>query len=1060
MNRHLLVTKIIVPARRADVLRRPRLLDFLHESLDRKLILISASAGYGKTSLLVDLAHDTELPVCWYSLDAGDGDPQVFLEYLVASLQRRFPHFGGRTLSLLRDAERARDLDGCLAALVSDIQQEIDSLFVLVLDDYHLVEGSAAVNRLIDRLLYYLPENAHLILSSRTIPTQITLTRLTARQQVAGLGTSDLRFTADEIRALMQLNYGLEITPKAAQELADQSEGWIVGIILTAPTIWRGLFKEWVKGYGPSSQLFDYLAAEVFSQQPEPLQHFLLETSILEQMNPSLCDELLGRKDAQAQLQLAERRNLFVTRLEDQGYRYHHLFREFLQAQLRQTNPARMAELQRRAAQIFESRGQLGQAVRYWLAANEPEAAARLLETIANEYYDLGRWTTLVGWLDALPPQVLDDKPDLVLVRARLAGEMGEPDKARAAFEQARAAFERRKQPSDVARVIFEAAKYSERSDDAFEECRRAAEQLPPQDYALNALAQKTLGTMLVRKGDWKNAVPYLERALELYSMAGDRYHYAFVGHDLGAVYMFIGEKNKAHAHFEQALSHWRKLGHAGTIANTLNSMGVAQYQAGALKQAQELLQEALRYAREARNLRIEAYTLASLGDVYRDQGKLPEALKAYTDASDLAERVRENFLITFTRVAAGDVWRLSGDLPTAERILQTALQAASAHQSEYESGLAHLGMGILRLDQDDIESARQHLERALALLEAAHAKRDLGRARLYLAEVALRRKRTAEAQQHLRALAALGKELSEDQFLLMDAARTRAPLEFALARRIGSAYFRQILKKLEQAPRGESISTGVIEEGWPALDIYTFGEARVMRDGSLVPNSIWQTSTTKELFFFFVTHPQSWRKEQVLEHIWPNASRGQANDLFHSSVYRIRRALFPECLLFSNGMYQLNLEAVRWVDVTEFEAQLAAAAQAQQVADKISALERAVELYRGDYLDEFYSDWCASRREQLRARYLDALSQLAQCHVELGNPKRALELYQLVLSKDRVNEAAYRELMRLYMRLGNRPAAIQVYQQCVETLKEELGVPPMPETTALYEQLLRIVQS
>jgi ATP/maltotriose-dependent transcriptional regulator MalT len=255
-----LVTKIVVPTRRRDLLRRQRLLDFLHEYGDRKLILVSASAGYGKTSLLVDYARDTDLPVCWYALDAGDADPFVFLEYLVASLQRRFPAFGGRTTALLRQPEQAQNLDACAGALVTDIHEGIDSFFTLVLDDFHLVESAGPVNELIDRLLYYLPENAHLILCGRTIPANLTLTRLTARQEVAGLGASDLRFTAEEIRALIHHNHGLEITPAVAEQLAEQSEGWIAGIVLTTPTLWRGLFQEWVKGFGPGSQLFDYLA--------------------------------------------------------------------------------------------------------------------------------------------------------------------------------------------------------------------------------------------------------------------------------------------------------------------------------------------------------------------------------------------------------------------------------------------------------------------------------------------------------------------------------------------------------------------------------------------------------------------------------------------------------------------------------------------------------------------------------------------------------------------------------------------------------------------------------
>ena len=186
MNSPLAVTKIILPSRRGTLLSRPRLVDFLHQNIERKLILVSASAGYGKSSLLIDFAHDTSLPVCWYSLDANDNDPKVFLEYLIASLRRQFPEFGSRTSRLLGESGLARDSDMIIGSLVTEIYESIPDYFVLVLDDYQLVEESTGVNRILDSLLRLLPENAHIILSGRVLPKHLTLTRLAARQEIAG----------------------------------------------------------------------------------------------------------------------------------------------------------------------------------------------------------------------------------------------------------------------------------------------------------------------------------------------------------------------------------------------------------------------------------------------------------------------------------------------------------------------------------------------------------------------------------------------------------------------------------------------------------------------------------------------------------------------------------------------------------------------------------------------------------------------------------------------------------------------------------------------------------
>ncbi|HZQ11003.1 MAG TPA: BTAD domain-containing putative transcriptional regulator [Anaerolineae bacterium] len=1055
MDSNLLVTKVIVPSRRSDVLRRPRLLDFLHEYIDRKLLLVSASAGYGKTSLLVDFAHDTDLPVCWYSLDQGDQDPQVFLEYLVAAIQRRFPHFGGRTSALLHHRDQKRSPDALVGALVTDIHEQIDSFFVIVLDDYQLIEDSAPVNQLIDRLLYHLPENTHLILASRTIPAQLTLTRLTARQQVAGLGVGDLRFTPDEIRALMQHNYGLEITPAVANDLAAQSEGWIAGIVLTTPTLWRGLFQEWVKGYGPGSQLFEYLAAEVLAEQPIELQHFLLQTSVLAQMEPALCNELLGMSDSLALMQLAEKRNLFITRLEDKGYRYHPLFREFLQMRLRQTQPARFFDLQRQAAANFERHGQLDQAIEHWFTAGAPEDAARLIQIIGDEYYALGRWTTLTRWLDALPESVVHGAPVLLLLRAILMAESGGVEQAQPIFQAALTEFEQSGDVANVARTLIESARYENDPAIAVEKCERAIVLLPRQEFLLNALGYHIMGVAFSRKGDFVGAIPILERAAGLYEIANNRYLQSDAENDLGVAYLFTGDRVRAEIHLENALNHWRRLGHDAQLANAMNSIAVMRYQQGELTQANSMLQEALGHARRSGHLRVEAYVLSSIGDVYRDLGKLSDALEVYTDAEDLATKIHDNYLITFMRVAVGEVWRLVGDLQTAERVLQTALQAATAHRSDYEMALVQLALGALRLAQNEENGAVQHLEHALPQLEHAHTKRESGRAHFLLAGAAWRRKQPAQAVHHLRVVADIGKELDEYQFILNDAAEARDLLELAIKRRAGGGYYKRLLEKLEQRPAAARVSFPVLESAWPRLELFAFGEARVLMDGVPVQKNVWQTATTKELFFFFATNPQGWRKEQIIEQLWPHASHGQGNDLFHSSVYRIRRALFPECLVFRNGVYQLNPEAVVWSDAEEFESRLTAAAQATESHEQIEQLEHAIELYHGDYLDEFYSDWCAPRREQLRSRYLNTLAQLGRSWIQLGNLKRGQEVYQELLQQEPLDEATYRELIRLYLAAGNRPAAMQLYEQCVARLRAELGVPPMPETIALYERLL-----
>lgn len=1049
MEHNLLVTKVIVPTRRADFLRRQRLLDFLHLYLDRKLVLVSASAGYGKTSLLVDFAADTELPICWYSLDAGDKDPALFLEYLVAAIQRRFPRFGGRITAVLRQAELQTNRDACIGALITDLQ-ELDAFFVVVLDDYHVVEGEVVINQLLDRLLLYLPENVHLILASRTVPSGLTLTRLTARQEVAGLGVNDLRFTPEEIRAFLEKKYSLEITPALAAELAAQSEGWIAGLVLTTPTLWRGVFQEWVKTSGAGSQLFEYLASEVLTQQPVELQQFLLETSVLSEMDVSECNELLECSDAQTQFLAAERRNLFVSRLEEAGYRYHHLFREFLQTRLRETQPARWRDLQERAGSLFERRGRLEMAVDYWYTAGRPEQAARVLAIVAPDYYERGRWMTLTRWLEALPEAESGKYPALLLCRAQLSSESGAAAGAPDLFARARAGFEAQGDTVNVARVWLEQARLESDPTVSMKMCRSALGILPETDFLRQALAQRTMGNIAARQGNMPDALEYLERAAKLYEIANARMLQADAESDLGNAYLAVGDRSRAEFCFQNALNHAERVGNPARLANVLNSIAIAKYQQGALEEAFDLLQEALQQARAAGYLRIEAYVRASMGEVRRDYGDLAAALEDFRAALELAEKIREQFLSTFTRTTIGEICRLEGDLATAERILSDAMQDVTAHLSGYEIALVQLGLGALKLDLNEAAAAEHHLRHALPLFERANAKREQARTHFYLARVALRQKRSADAVRHVRVTARLGKELGEDQFLTADAARASEIFELAFKRNVGVTFFRHLQNKLVRHPLRLPAQAPQAQENWAPLELVALGKERVMMDGMPV---VFPTGTTKELLFFFALFPQSWRKEQVIATLWPEISTGQGNDLFHSSIYRLRRTLFANVLVFRHGLYQLNPEMACRTDALEFE-RLLDAAQSVGGEAQIELWEQALKLYAGDLLDELEGEWCISLRERLRTRFLETLPQLAQALMRQQAYDRARKWYETLVRRDPLEESAYRGLMRLYALTGDRNAVLKTYRDCVDVLAEELGAAPTAETRALYMSL------
>ncbi len=1059
MESPLAVTKIILPSKRSYLLSRPRLVDFLHQHIERKLILVSASAGYGKTSLLIDFAHETSLPVCWLSLDTNDNDPRVFLEYLIASLQRQFPDFGSRTSRLLSEAGLARDTDVIAGSLVTEIHEDIPTYFVLMLDDYQLVEESAGVNRILDALLRLLPENAHIVLSGRTLPNQLTLTRLAARQEIAGLGMNELKFSPAEIRALVKQNLQVDLSEQDAINLAENSEGWITGILLTTQSMWQGLFRNLVRVPGSHSQLFNYLASEVFAQQLIKLQQFLLGSAILNQLNSDICNNLLAIQDAESMLREVEQKNLFITRIDEgeSWYRYHHLFQEFLESRLRETDPMRWEELHRRAAKWFESRRAWEQAIRHHLKIGSFENVARVVDQVAKATFDAGHWTTLAKWIDTLPGEVIRLRPSLTIWRARIFGDMGEIERALELYSHALARFEELGNKDGIGRTLVREAiclRFQGSYEQAIEYSQRALTLLNATSKREIAEAHRTIGISNGLRGNWEECTEELTQALGFYDANTDHADVALIHQDLGVARRTLGDPN-AEKHFQLALDHWHLAHNSMGLANTLNSVGVSYHRQGEYAKAIETLKKAQDEAHQSGQMRIEAHALASLGDVYRDQGAFLRAQETYRSAYEIARQINEGFLITYILCALGETLHLTGDVEHAEQLLSQALELAESHHSNYERGLAKTALGIFSYEKGNIPEAEDHLTDAVELFEQGGAKRDIARVHLHLAKANFLRRNYRQVNKHLQVTADLGKRLHEDQFIVADGPRVLPVIRHAVSKKIENSYFARALQKIEPLPVVDVDEKKQIADSKPQIKAYAFGTARVSVNEKQVTTADWGSASAKELFFLLLANPRGLRKEEILEKLWQDVSAPKASAIFHSTAHRARRALLSDCIVYENGVYRLNGNLNLWNDVVQLNQLVSRALDANSDDEGASLYRQAIALYQGDYFEDSYSDWCIPIRTALHSKHIDALHALANYHDQKSQNNEALALYRKIIERDPLREEVYREMMRIQGRIGDRSGAIKTYEQCVHTLNNELNLVPSEETRILYQQIL-----
>ncbi|MEK7324021.1 MAG: hypothetical protein AAB217_02045, partial [Chloroflexota bacterium] len=417
----------------------------------RKIILIAAAAGYGKSSLLADFAHDVDYPVTWLRLDEFDRDLATLSTNLTTALRQVFPAFRSALPALA--AEAGANPDVLASALANEIEGAIDEYFLLVLDDFHLIEESAVAVHFFDVLLAHLPEQAHLLIAGRAIPP-LQIAPLAARQQIAGLSEEHLRFTPAEARALIELRNRVALPEADAEKLVADTEGWITGILLTTHLMWRGLMASLIQARHSQRPLYEYLAAEVLDHQPEPLRQFLLESSVLPEMEPAVCDAVLGRLDSAELLQQAESRRLFINSVGDEfrAYQYHPLFREFLIERLGAQNMERKQALQARAAEWYAANGMAEAAVTFYVLAGQLAQAAELAEANADAMFTSGRHATLRRWADQLAA-VAQTAPELHLFLSIAEGDAGQLAPAEKALELAAAGFARRNDAVGSVRV-------------------------------------------------------------------------------------------------------------------------------------------------------------------------------------------------------------------------------------------------------------------------------------------------------------------------------------------------------------------------------------------------------------------------------------------------------------------------------------------------------------------------------------------------------------------------------------------------------------------------------
>ena len=1056
-------TKIIVPHRRPELLSRTRLLESLKALLDNKLLLLSAPAGYGKTSLLIDLASHVDMPVCWLSLDLLDQDPQRFLAYLIASLAERFPSVGETSrVQLHQLTSIEEDSENILVTLTNELYEHAENDFLLILDDFHLLDEAPVISTLLNRFLQLVDENCHLLLSSRTLPELDDVTLMVAREQVAGLSHMDLAFLPREIQALYVQNHRQHLSDEMASEFVEQTGGWITGMVLS-----NMLGVARVSGV----DMFAYLGRQVLDQQPENVRLFLLRTSLPEEFNAEFCESVLGPLGSGPQnwfhlMGYILEKNLFVLPLGADGrwLRYHPLFREFLQTRLREERPQEVPGLLQRMVTFYEKMGEWEKAYFTCKQLNDHGALVTVVEKAGTSMLQTAL-VTLEGWINSLPPALLRTRPGLISLRGPLLAMKGNLKESNELLDNAVAIYRKKKDIPGLALALVRRA-HTLRLLGQYEASLKDVEealQLAEMDLSIQPLyaeALRTKGLNLFRLGQSRSAVEELEHSLSLFKELNETGSIPMLLVESGMVHATVGNIDLAKTSYQDALSIWRKEKNLYMQADTLNNLAFLYHQTGEYEFAAETYESGVECARSSHNQRAEALILTGLGDLYSEIEEFSAAEQAYEQAETIAAGLSGFFISNYLMLARVNLALLQENLEAASRDLRSFRKYLKVNPSMYERGLWSILQGKAHLLHHEAKKAISLLQDAkdcftrdgrevenqwctVWLLAAYEQAGQRENARLQFRELGTVKNRSSHALLiTLYQASSWLKDLQNDP----EIGRNLTSLfdkSIQLGERIVSV--RRSLRRHAQS----------IQLPAASLSIRAFGRAEVSVNGRVIPMSEWRTKSVRDLFFYFLFKHDAVTKEQVGEDLWPETEDPQAlKARFKDEIYRLRRAVGRNAIVFDEVYYRFNRTLDYEYDVEAFESYVNRAHRARDSFRRIEWYQKAVDLVQGPYLNEVDALWVLAERERLGQAYESALEELTQLYLNANQLERCLNTCQIALTQNRYHEVIYQLQMRAYAALGDRALVVRCYQACKMALEEGLGISPSVETQTLFQDL------
>ncbi|MDO9545712.1 MAG: tetratricopeptide repeat protein, partial [Pelolinea sp.] len=1032
-------------------------------------------AGYGKTSLLVDFAHQFDWPVCWFAIEQIVQDFTRFISHFIFSIKQKFPKFGSDAINLLENTPPDQiNLDFLITIITNSIFDVITEHFILVLDDYHLLQSNQKIDRFLSDFVQRTDENCHIAITSRKLLTLPDLPLMVARSQVGGLSVEELAFQPDEILKLFNQFFNKQISAQQAKDLAINTEGWITGLLLTSQTLKKGMGDVGIVTRTSGIGLYEYLAQQVLDQQPQLIQDFLLNTSVLEEFNADLCASVLGNALSQSEdwnslmLHIIQN-NLFTIPISDESLwlRYHHLFRDFLQSTIKKQRPEDARKIKLELAQYFRKEGDWEKVFDIYVSLGEKEFIADLIASIGSEFISKGKIQKLDSWLSTVPENLYKNDPTLLSIDASIKVNQGKVQEGCGILDRVVDILRGTTDHLSLADNLIRRSAALRLLGDYDAATRDADEAiiLTQKDKSLNHLNSEALrakGIILYRIGELKKGLAFLKKAIQICDSNNREEDTARILFEVGAIHETLGQFSEAEQAYNRSLSHFQSVGDSIFQPIILNNLGVLQHSIGDYVKSFFNFEKSMHYSQATGNQRMEGFSLASIGDLYRDLSAIDEAEDAYQRALEIALIIEDQFLTFYLKIVQVRLSINKNQLKKAQIQLGGAQTIAKRSGSQYEINKLRLEKGVLEFWSGNFGKSVETLLLSADFFEKEGYIEDFIRNQMFLF---LSYYKVGKITHSTSILDVFVNQMSDPKYHIpsmtaaLEVKKFLKPLikKKEIEEKI-SDIFDELNLFQKQAQKSRRIirkQASVVAFAPAKIIIRTFGTIEIVVKNHALSISDWKTQTSRDLFLLFLAFPEGLTKEEVGLIFWPETSQNELKLSFKNAIYRMRHAIGSDVVIFQDTYYLFNRSVDYEYDVQNFISALKAATEETNIDEKLSAYKIALALYKGSYLPTINQSWVAADRERYLGMYTKAAEEIAGLYFDRKEFGASLEISQKALENNPFNEPFHRICMRNYAALGNKPAVAQQFEKFRSILQKEIGAQPSESTIVLYESLM-----